>query len=231
MGWIGEGSEILSHPYYCYKAAELLKPLGILALIVPCSFLADDFSDKAMIREMQERFSFLGQVGLPDNAFAGLGVESFPTKLQLWQKKCGVKGWTACRYTTGLAKVLPDGFDPAAEAQSIYEQMLMLPRADLEQNKSHVLLELARESNASKAFALWDAENEEYIRLNDIQRRDINVMLQKQYGMLQWEQGSGKTLAGITMGLYRMERQGTHSTWVVSSAISIRNNWGVALPE
>lgn len=385
--WTGEGSEILSQLYYCYKAAELLKPLGILALIVPRSFLADDFSDKAMIREMQERFSFLGQVGLPDNAFASLGVESFPTKLQLWQKKCTVKGWTACRYTTGLAKVLTGGFDPAAEAQSIYEQMLMLPKADLEQNKSHVLLELAREYNTSKGFAyqtqkllyqikahpatrdryarcceylhqfytqvkppdmdykewqkvkltepkvlsylrrtlrkqnkkperdvvalvkqndsfvykaysakarstltgdmkapvpiyqavlddtpeqfpgferllrrkrreydnqsrsfadmpedpaidawlkdfaLSDAENDEYIRLNDVQRRDINVMLQKRYGMLQWEQGSGKTLAGITMGLYRMERQGIHSTWVVSSAISIRNNWDVVLPN
>ncbi len=39
----------------------MLKPLGILALITPYSFLADDFSDKAMIHEMEARFSFLGQ--------------------------------------------------------------------------------------------------------------------------------------------------------------------------
>ena len=82
-----------------------------------------------------------------------------------------------------------------------------------------------------KEFTLWDAENEEYIYLNDVQRRDINRMLQKRYGMLQWEQGSGKTLAAIAMGLYRMQHQGTHSTWVVSSAISIRNNWDVVLPN
>jgi len=80
-------------------------------------------------------------------------------------------------------------------------------------------------------FTLWDAENEEYIYLNDIQRRDINRMLQKRYGMLQWEQGSGKTLAAIAMGLYRMQNQGLHSTWVVSSAISIRNNWDAVLPN
>ncbi len=80
-------------------------------------------------------------------------------------------------------------------------------------------------------FTLWDAENEEYIHLNDIQRQDINRMLQKRYGMLQWEQGSGKTLAAIAMGLYRMQEQGIHSTWVVSSAISIRNNWDVVLPN
>ena len=361
--------------------------MGILALIVPQSFLSDDFSDKAMIREMERRFSFLGQVGLSDNAFACLGVESFPTKLQLWQKKSEVKDWKASRYTLELVKTLSCGFDPVKEAQYIYEQMMLLPKADLEKNKSHVLLELAKEYSASKEFAyqtqkmlyqikvhpvinrqyarcceylhrfytqkkpedmdykewqriklteakvlsylrrvlrkqnrkperdvivlvkrddsfvykaysakarsmltgdmkmpvpvyqavldneperfpgferllrrkrreydnqsqpfddmsqdpaigkwldeftLWDAENEEYIYLNDIQRRDINRMLQKRYGMLQWEQGSGKTLAAIAMGLYRMENQGINATWVVSSAISIRNNWDVVLPN
>lgn len=68
-------------------------------------------------------------------------------------------------------------------------------------------------------------------RLNDVQRHDINRMLQKQYGMLQWEQGSGKTLAAIAVGLHQMGIQGVHSTWVVSSAISIRNNWNVVLPN
>lgn len=385
--WTADGKEILSQLYYCCKASELLKPLGILALIVPRSFLADDFLDKTMIREIERHFSFLGQVGLPDDAFAYLGVEAFPTKLQLWQKKSEAKGWTAHRYTPQMAKTLPYGFDPVEEAQHIYEQMLMLPKADMEKNKSHVLLELAKEHNASKDFAyqtqkllyqikahpatreqyakcceylhrfytqempdkmdykewqrvrltetkvlsylrralrrqnrkperdaialvkrngsfvykaysakmrrtlteemqtpvpiyqavldnqperfpgferllrrkheeyenqnqpfdemednaeisawlshfrLWDAENEEYIHLNGIQRRDINRMLQKRYGMLQWEQGSGKTLAAIAMGLYRVQNQGVHSTWVVSSAISIRNNWDVVLPN
>lgn len=385
--WTEDGKEILSQLYYCCKASELLKPLGILALIVPRSFLADDFLDKTMIREIERHFSFLGQVGLPDNAFAYLGVEAFPTKLQLWQKKSEAKGWTARRYTPQMAKTLPYSFDPAEESQHIYEQMLLLPKADMEKNKSHVLLELAKEHNASKdfayqtqkilyqikahpatreqyakcceylhrfytqempdkmdykewqrvrltetkvlsylrralhrqnrkperdvialvkqndnfiykaysskansqlsgdmkvpvpiyqavldnepeqfpgferllrrkrreyenqiqsfddmtedpniaawlqAFTLWDEENEEQIYLNDIQRRDINLILQKRYGMLQWEQGSGKTLAAIAAGQYRMQNQGVHSTWVVSSAISIRNNWDVVLPN
>ena len=106
-----------------------------------------------MIREMELRFSFLGQVGLPDNAFACLGVESFPTKLQLWQKKSEVKDWKARRYTLELAKTLSCGFDPVREARHIYEQILMLPKADLEKNKSNVLLELAKEHSNSKEFA------------------------------------------------------------------------------
>lgn len=80
-------------------------------------------------------------------------------------------------------------------------------------------------------FTLWDAENEEFIRLNDIQRQDINRILQKRYGMLQWEQGSGKTLAAIATAMCRMKKQRIHSAWVVSSAISIRNNWDVVLPN
>ena len=78
-------------------------------------------------------------------------------------------------------------------------------------------------------FTLWDDENEEVVQLNDIQRHDINLILQKRYSLLQWEQGSGKTLAAIAVGTYRMEQHHLHSTWVVSSAISIRNNWDVVL--
>lgn len=379
------GGELLSQLFYCIKAAELLKPLGILSLIVPQSFLADPFMDKKMIREMEHRFSFLGQVALPEDAFAYLGVQSFATKLQFWQKKSIAEGWTARRYEIEPIKKLTSGFDPERTAQWIYQQILMLPKADLERNKFRVLLELAKERETSRDFTyqtqkllyhikahpnvrskyakccdylhrfytqvrppnlsyeewcrvklteakvltylrrtlrrqnqpperdevalvkrddclvykgysakarrqmsdsmrrpvpiyqavlddasedypgfskmlrrrrreydvqnqpfagmsentdigvwlrkfmLWDAENEEEIQLNNTQRHDINLILQKRYGMLQWEQGSGKTLAGIAVGQFRMEREGLHSTWVISSAISIRNNWDVVL--
>lgn len=385
LRWYVKEGECLSQLYYCLKAAELLKPLGILALVVPQSFLADDFLDGAMIREMEARYSFLGQIALPNDAFAQMGVSSFPTKLQFWQKKSDLKGWTAHKYSTSNLYALCSGFDSKHEAMRLYEKLLMLPKADLEKNQAHVLLELARNSQASSAFTyqtqkllyqikihpavkdkymkcreylhrfytqekpadidyeawerkklteakvlsylrrtlrrqnrkpprdiaalvkqdgrfvykaysskakqmippgwqkpvpiyqavldnelkeypgfekllrrkrreyenqnqpfcdmaddpsigewlgeftLWDAENEEIIQLNDVQRRDINRILQKRYGLLQWEQGSGKTLAAIAVGIYRMEIQGLHSTWVISSAISIRNNWDVVL--
>lgn len=385
--WVEDGSEMPSQLYYCVKAAELLKPLGILALVVPRSFLADPFLDGEAIREMEKRFRFLGQTSLPDNAFSSKGVSGLPTKLQFWQRRPTLylkEGW---RYSPGCQDVIPSGFDPGAEAHRVFEQFIMYPKADLEQNKSHILLELARANASSasftyrtqkllyqikahpatkkyyakcceylhrfytqrqpdgmdyrewqrvmlteakvlsylrralqkqnreperdvtalvkrgdgfvykaysakaqhaltgdmklpvpvyqavldntpeqfpgferllrrkrreydcqeqqfsdmaeepsisawlKAFTLWDAENEEYICFNDIQCHDINLMLQKRYGMLQWEQGSGKTLAAIAAGLYQMEHRGLHSTWVVSSAISIRNNWDVVLPN
>lgn len=387
LRWNTEDGEILSQLYYCLKAAQVLKPLGILALIVPSSFLADEFSDKAMIHEMEKHVSFLGQIGLPENAFAAFGVERYATKLQFWQKNSTVDGWTAKKYTTGLHYTLPTRYHVQAEQQKIYDCILTRPKAELEKNRSHVLLELARSKKTSdnftyeiqkmlyqikvhprlrdhyakcceylhrfytetqpkdmsfeewqkkriteatvlsylrrtlkkqvvkperdvivlvkqedqfvykgyssktrrqlmlhpheavpvyqavlenepgrypgferflrrkrkayetqeqqfadmtedadvgawlNSFSLWDAENEETIHLNPMQKHDINLMLQKRYGLLQWEQGSGKTLTGIAVASYRMAKQHIHSTWVISSAISIRNNWDVVLPN
>ena len=56
--WSEDGAEVLSQLYYCRKAAELLKPLGILALIVPRSFLTDDFQDNKMISEKEQCFDY-----------------------------------------------------------------------------------------------------------------------------------------------------------------------------
>lgn len=380
-----DGEEMLSQLYYCQKAAELLKPLGIMTLVVPKSFLSDDFMDKSMIKTLEAEFSFLGQIGLPDNTFSSLGVSGFSTKLQFWQKKSNIEGWKARRYTTAFSDTLFSLDQPDQLAERYHQQLIMVPKSDLEQNKSRILLELSKEWATSKdfmfqvrkllfqikchpktrpkyakcfeylhrfytqqqpkdmayetwckvrpteakvlaylrralqtqnakperdvialvkqkyslvykgysakarrqlsdsqrepvpvyqavldnepecypgferllrrkrkeyevqnqafadmaedpeigawleRFTLWDAENDEYIYLNQIQRHDVNLTLQKRYALLQWEQGSGKTLAAIATGMYRMEKQGFHSTWVISSAISIRNNWDVVL--
>ncbi len=373
--WVEDGKEMVSHLYYCLKAHELLKPYGILALIVPASFLADSFTDGGAITEMEERFSFLGQVLLPEDAFQEMGVSHFPTKLQFWQKK-GEAG-KHLPYETVCSDILPQHFyEIFAEAKKLltdnrtkmilmlaqeksvsdqfrYQTEMMLyqikihpaltekyprclaylqrfytekqpPEMDYREwcrvrlTEAKVLSYLKRvlkEQNTRPSegritlvkrdydfmykgysaaarrrmpagmktpvpiyevtssdgdcgftgyaklirrkqkeyamqnqpfedmtedpgiaawlneFSLWDAENEEEIRLNSLQKHDINLMLQKRYGLLQWEQGSGKTLAGIAVGLYRMQQQNIHHTWVVSSAISIRNNWNVVLPN
>ncbi len=372
--WIESNEEVLSQLYYCIKAHELLKPCGILALVVPKSFLADDFTDGAMIREMRERFRFLGQFDLPVGAFAPMGVETFPTKLQFWQKRKDAEDtelpyYTACSFTRPrdlseniarakkelsesrmellkatarnkhtsenfaylvdkmlyqiqihprlssdhsrcctyvhrfyterqpdsmpyeewckkriteekviayLKKVLkkqnekpPEdrialvkqdygivykGYSYASNRQLSEEMKTPVPmyllastdgnygftrydklirrkqREYMIQNQQFEDMELDETiARALDEFVIWDSENEEEIRLNDKQKQDINLMLQKRYGLLQWEQGCGKTLAGIAVGLYRMQFQNVHHTWVISSAISIRNNWDLML--
>ena len=380
---------ILSQLAYCIKASTVLKPLGIMALVVPASFLADDFSDAAMIREMESRYSFLGQIGLSPQTFADSGVENFSSKIQFWQKKSTAQSWKPRKYTTELLWTLPSDIDVTEEAQKIFEKIIMMPKAELEKNRARILLELAHLKSTSSTFvyetqkllyhikinpktqnsyakccetlhrfytekkpdgmsdegwqkkrlterkvlaylktalrrqsakperevialvkrdgdfkykaysaktrkqlahslntaptpiydvvqqsavpaeyypfrrmiqrrkaeyekqsepffsmaedakiakfldnfSLYDAEKQKSIYLEPLQKHDINLTLQKRYALLQWEQGCGKTLAGIATGLYRMKYQKIHSTWVVSSAISIRNNWCVTLPN
>ena len=383
--WIDGEGKMLSQMYYCKKAADVLKPLGIMALIVPQSFLADSFTNGGEIAEMEKRFSFLGQILLPDNLFSSMGVDHFPIKLQFWQKRYDLEGWKSHPYDTTPAYTLQENYSIQKEAQRAYEHFIRYAKANLEKNSMRVLLELGKEHNSSKDFpyqvqkllyqikvhphvkerytkcceylhtfytqkqpagmdyeewcrkrlteakvlsylrkalrkqnqkpeidkialvkqndtfvykgysaktrrelsqsqrtpisvndavladnpsafpgyerllrrkraayenqnqqfskmaedttiaewltslSLWDSENVEEIRLNETQQHDLNLILQKRYSLLQWEQGSGKTLAGIATGLYRMQHQHLHNTWVISSAISIRNNWDVVM--
>lgn len=386
LRWWTEDGTVLSQLFYCFKAHSLLKPFGILAVIVPASFLSDTFSDGEKIAEMEKRFRFLGQIGLPDSSFRHVGVASFPTKLQFWQKRNGNDRGDA-PYSTALSFHLDEGFQVDHAADAIYNSMVREPQKLLQRYKPQAMLALAKSKELSVEFqyqvhkmlyqikihprmkqdyprcceylyqfytqvqpdgmdykdwckkriteakvisyfkrvlrkqnapppqdrirfikrkydfaykgdspraqariapeqkqpipiyeaistdgtdrfpgferlvrrkqreymvqnqrfqdmredpeiaawlfnlCLYDAENDEDIRLNERQKRDINFMLQKRYGLLQWEQGTGKTLAGIAIGMYRMQKQGFHHTWVVSSAISIRNTWDVALPN
>ena len=79
--------EYLSQLYYCIKSSELLKPAGFMVLITPDSFLSDDFSDKGMIKEINNRFNFICQFDLPSNSFQSLGVINFKTKVMFFQKQ------------------------------------------------------------------------------------------------------------------------------------------------
>lgn len=380
LKWDTEDGEIISQMYYCLKAAKLLKPLGIMAIVVPASFLADEFLDSAKISELAKDFSFLGQVSIQKDAFKALGVENYGTKILFWQRnmdteqgvpyalntanwfnlsnmddteallaiickeiiapakekmrenssrvklatmgkensefdyqvrkmmyhirtnpklvekyaKCqeylfkfqnqkqpeGMKyeEWVQIRITEakvlaylrrvirsqnkkpsrdvirlvkqdggliykGYSKKVRQTMTPdmkqlvpfyelvsgQADAAGLeaYGRLIRRKQRDYDrETKPFVEMELdAGIAKYLEEFTVYDSENEEWIHLNDTQRHDLNMVLQKHYHLLQWEQGGGKTLAGIVTGLYRMERQGARNVWVVSSAISIKNNW------
>ncbi len=87
LRWKVGNNEYLSQLYYCMKSYELLKPAGIMALIVPVSFLNDTFTDSGMINEINKMFNFVCQFELPSNSFQNVGVKNFPTKIMLFQKR------------------------------------------------------------------------------------------------------------------------------------------------
>ena len=77
----------LSQLYFCRKACDLLNPGGLMLIVVPHSFMLDGFWNKRQINEMETMFSFLGQIRLPDDAFAASGVEKFGTKIMAFLRK------------------------------------------------------------------------------------------------------------------------------------------------
>ena len=81
-----ERDEYLSQHYFSLKAAELLKPGGIMMCIVPLSYLNDEYFTKSMIADITEKYSFLFQYELPSNAFKQMGVASFNTKVICFQR-------------------------------------------------------------------------------------------------------------------------------------------------
>lgn len=68
---------------YIEKSFELLKHGGLLAIIVPVSFLTDEFHDKAKIEWINEHYNYVLQSELPVDAFEAI----IETKLLILQKK------------------------------------------------------------------------------------------------------------------------------------------------
>ena len=86
LKWNYQDRTMSSQTVYILKAAEVLFPGGLLAVIVPESFLGEE-TKKIGVKRIYDQFSHLVQVRLDPNAFAWLGVKNFPTKLLILQKK------------------------------------------------------------------------------------------------------------------------------------------------
>lgn len=149
LSWWTENGNIISQLYYCTKAAELLKPLGIMAIVVPSSFLADDFN-RHYIESLEENFSFLGQFSLKENIFSALGVQNYPTKIQFWQRKSEIQtDFSPLPYSTAVYQ-LPDLSE--STAGTIRQSVIAPAQAFFRKDRKHILLELAKDKESSSDF-------------------------------------------------------------------------------
>lgn len=333
LKWSAAGSEYQSQIYYCMKANELLRPGGLLAVITPLSFLADDFSDKGDIGTMNKMFSFLCSCPLPRGAFRSLGVADYSTKAMFFQKRTEHITHTPYDHRQAVPPVSETIFyhyvKPAKNAAGSVRQKLRAEqvairegyeqfffqtdkllydirqhpatRAKLGKCRAYLDKYLNQTQPEGMAYEAWiktrltekkviaylqkalqsqnpkrkdpprndtarperrkkrEVERQsvpfdemevdpaidtflrgivfvshgtgEEKRLNPMQLLDSNKILQKRYGFLQWEQGSGKTLHGTANALYRLERDKVRQVFIVSTAISIKNNWADVLHD
>ena len=78
---------VQSQFYYCNKAYWVLNPAGLMLIIVPQSFLSDEFWEKSKVNAMNRDFSFIGQTKLSSDAFKAVGVENYDTKIMAFQRE------------------------------------------------------------------------------------------------------------------------------------------------
>lgn len=374
LRWSVGKDEYLSQLYYCIKSSELLKPAGFMVLITPDSFLNDDFTDKGMIKELDNRLNFICQFDLSANSFKSLGVDNFKTKVMFFQKqsehlenkpysldKIDIAGLTAEQiYNTYLKPYInqkekvksklyfeninnnkqdfefqfkvkkllydikrnpktkeyygkcldylyrynnqkkPDDmkweeWDKIKITQKkvisyltrylkkqneVEKDEIKLVKTDNElkmkaysrktklqlskmnvfkdatinsmvknndypftdktykklinrkvkqyQKQTQPYNELQLDSNIQKFLdnlVINDSINEKLIRLNDIQKEDTNKTLQKDFGFLQWERGTGKTITGTAQALYRLEHNNINNVIVIAPSIAIKGTW------
>ncbi len=86
-GFKWENKKVTSQMYYCLKSAELLKPSSLFCIVVPDSFLSDEFTNKSDIEMINNRFNSILQLNLPNDTFKNVGVNNFSTKVLVMQRK------------------------------------------------------------------------------------------------------------------------------------------------
>jgi glycosyltransferase involved in cell wall biosynthesis len=80
-------------------------------------------------------------------------------------------------------------------------------------------------SNFIKNTVLYDSVEDKEIRLNKIQREDLNKIIQKKYGLIQYSMGGGKTLLGTIYSLYRLKYNNIHNPIIIGESIAIKGTW------
>lgn len=140
LNWEIQGKPVLSQMYYCQKTYQTLKHAGLLAIIVPDSFLSDTFSNGSDIEQINRMFYFIVQFDLPANLFQRYGIASFPTKAMILQKKS--------QYIKGRP------YDTQKEngmtAEEIYQKYVLPAKAQAYQNISRIYFESQNEQSRAR---------------------------------------------------------------------------------
>lgn len=123
--------------FYIEKALEMLKPAGILSIIVPYNFLSNKEDHKNFIEELNKNFSFLGQTEIERETFEIYNIK-IKTKFMLFQKRE--------EFTLNLE------YDFLFNSwESLFYTYLIANKNRIE-NKNRIMLEMKKDENISKEF-------------------------------------------------------------------------------
>lgn len=139
LNWDYHGKKMSSQTVYILKSAELLFPGGLLAVIVPETYLGEGTKNVEKKRIYQE-FNHVVQIRLDPDSFAWLGVRNFPTKLLILQRR---------------ASAFPDvPYDPEIlpfmDSKTVYDAQVRKAKELQRKNAPKIQLELSREERCKE---------------------------------------------------------------------------------
>ncbi|MBM6804061.1 DEAD/DEAH box helicase family protein, partial [Mediterraneibacter glycyrrhizinilyticus] len=114
-----------------------------------------------------------------------------------------------------------------------YEKLLQRKRREYE-NQKQPFNEMGMDADIAAYLEKWtvtSALGGEQIRLNPVQKREVNRFLQKRYGAIQFAMGTGKTLCMLAMAQYRLEYSNIRNVFVIGTALAINNTWDEVLQD
>ena len=135
--------EYTSQLYYFIKAYDVLKQGGFIAVIVPSSFMSDDFSYKGVISEIEKRFSFVFQAQLPNNLFKRVGVNNYSTKIMIFQKRSDLI--TFIPYNTKIINAPTDRRELPSFGQNVFNSIISPVKKNAAAIKNELFLERIRD--------------------------------------------------------------------------------------
>ena len=139
LTWNYRGKSMSSQTVYLLKAAELLFPGGLLAVIVPETFLGEE-TKKIEVKRIYQQFNHVVQVKLDANAFAWLGVRNFPTKLLILQRRS--EALPAVPYSPELVE--------ATDPQAVYRDYVWPVMMRFQKCAPEILLEHNRSQSSQQ---------------------------------------------------------------------------------
>lgn len=152
---------------------------------------------------------------------------NYGIRLKAYHRKLAHKGW----YKSVHELLATDGnYKELKQFKKLYERKHRrltnqnIPFTELARDeKIDTFLQGFRLQPAIIPGTLFASTDAPVIALNDKQQRDIGLILQKPYSLLSWEQGGGKSVAGMTWISYH---KGKHNNcFLLAPALAINTTW------
>ena len=149
---------------------------------------------------------------------------TYGLRYKAYHKKLEQKGWKKSVHDLLLNGEWFKPYDKLYERKRKALDIQNLPFADMERNEEiDKYLDAFTLTPICKTGQLFATTDAPVIRLNGMQKNDLGLLLQKQNGILSWEQGGGKSVAGMC---YIKYWQGTYTNcFLLAPALALNTTW------